>query len=121
MSERAMRLMIVACLAILLPVVAAIATAQERPAAPEASAETSAETSADETSGSVAPEKAPHVGGEANLKLPDLSKVKFLDGWVDGHTLLYSGIFVSLLGLAFGMVIYLQLQFMPVHQSMREV
>ncbi len=36
----------------------------------------------------------PHMGGEANLVLPDLSQVTFLGG-IDGHTLLYSGLVVS--------------------------
>jgi len=39
-------------------------------------------------------------GGEANLKLPDLSQVKFLG--VDGHTLLLFGIAFCILGLIFG-------------------
>ena len=62
----------------------------------------------------------PHMGGEANLVLPDLSQVTFLGG-IDGHTLLLSGLVVSALGLLFGLVIYRQLQAMPVHASMREV
>jgi K(+)-stimulated pyrophosphate-energized sodium pump len=68
-----------------------------------------------------APAAAEHMGGEANLRLPDLSQVEFLAGSVDGHTLLYSGIVVSALGLAFGMVIYVQLRNMAVHPSMLEV
>jgi K(+)-stimulated pyrophosphate-energized sodium pump len=58
-------------------------------------------------------------GGEANLKLPDLSRVKFLG--VDGHTLLLLGIIICVLGLLFGMSIYMQLKKMPVHKSMREI
>ena len=60
-----------------------------------------------------------HRGGEANLVLPDLSQVSFLG--VDGHTLLFSGIVVSLLGLLFGLVIYSQLKNLPVHSSMLEI
>jgi len=60
------------------------------------------------------------VGGEANLILPDLSQVTFLGG-IDGHTLLYSGLVVSALGLLFGLVIYGQLKNLVVHESMREV
>ena len=63
---------------------------------------------------------APTPGGEANLILPDLAQVMFLGG-VDGHTLLYSGLVVSALGLLFGLTIYTQLKHLPVHQSMREV
>src|SRR6185436_1538938 len=36
-------------------------------------------------------------GGEANLKLPDLSQVKFLG--LDGHTLLLLGLIVCVFGL----------------------
>ena len=39
-------------------------------------------------------------GGEANLKLPDLSQVKFLG--MDGHTLLLFGIAFCIFGLIFG-------------------
>ena len=65
-------------------------------------------------------EVVPHMGGEANLVLPDLSQVTFLGG-IDGHTLLLSGLGVSLLGLLFGLGIYAQLRSMAVHPSMREV
>ncbi len=59
-------------------------------------------------------------GGEASLILPDLGQVTFLGG-VDGHSLLYSGLIVSALGLLFGLVIYTQLKNLPVHQSMRDI
>ncbi len=58
-------------------------------------------------------------GGEANLVLPDLNSAQFLG--VGGHTLLLVGLFVSALGLLFGLSIYQQLKGMPVHRSMREV
>jgi K(+)-stimulated pyrophosphate-energized sodium pump len=58
-------------------------------------------------------------GGEANLILPDLNSAQFLG--VGGHTLLLVGLFVSALGLLFGLSIYQQLKGMPVHRSMREV
>jgi len=59
-------------------------------------------------------------GGEANLIIPDLNKVKFFGG-VGGHDLLLVGFLVSLAGLGFGAVIYLQLKKLPVHKSMLEV
>ena len=59
-------------------------------------------------------------GGEANLKVPDLSTATFLGG-TNGRTLLMSGILVSFLGLLFGLWIYSQLKAMPVHRSMLEV
>ncbi len=58
-------------------------------------------------------------GGEANLVIPDLNGVKFLG--VGGHDLLMVGFLVSLLGMAFGFAIFMQLKKMPVHRSMLEV
>ncbi|HET6679558.1 MAG TPA: hypothetical protein VFG84_00025, partial [Gemmatimonadaceae bacterium] len=71
--------------------------------------------------GAVAQVQAPDAGGggEANLVIPDLSQVSFLG--VPGHTLLYSGLFVSALGLLFGLAIYSQLRNLPVHASMLEI
>ena len=60
-------------------------------------------------------------GGEANLLLPDLSRVSFFNGSIDGHTLLLVGIAVCALGLLFGLWIYMQLKNLPVHRSMREI
>src|SRR6202165_4715565 len=59
------------------------------------------------------------VGGEASLKLPDLSQVQFLG--VDGHTLLLFGILFCVFGLIFGLVIYSKLKNLPVHRSMRDI
>jgi K(+)-stimulated pyrophosphate-energized sodium pump len=63
-----------------------------------------------------APEAA---GGEANLKVPDLTKVQFLG--VNGHNLLLWGILFCVFGLFFGMAIYVRLKNLPVHRSMREM
>src|SRR5690348_4650397 len=63
--------------------------------------------------------RADEAGGEANLKLPDLSSVSFLG--MDGHKLLLFGILFCLFGLAFGLVIYTRLKNLPVHKSMREI
>ncbi|MFZ0334650.1 MAG: sodium-translocating pyrophosphatase, partial [Candidatus Acidiferrales bacterium] len=62
---------------------------------------------------------APEAGGEANLKVPDLSQVSFLG--VNGHTLLLWGILFCVFGLVFGMTIYVRLKNLPVHRSMREM
>ena len=59
------------------------------------------------------------AGGEANLKLPDLSTVSFLG--IDGHKLLLWGLLFCVFGLAFGMTIYVRLKNLPVHRSMREM
>ena len=58
-------------------------------------------------------------GGEAALKLPDLSSVSFLG--VDGHKLLLIGLLFCVFGLGFGMVIFMRLKNLPVHRSMREI
>jgi K(+)-stimulated pyrophosphate-energized sodium pump len=65
---------------------------------------------------------APHpteARTEANLVLPDLSQVSFLG--INGHTLLFAGLVVCLLGGVFGIVMYVQLRNLPVHRSMREI
>ena len=64
-------------------------------------------------------EAAGSHGGEASLKLPDLSQVTFQG--VDGHTLLLFGLVICALGLLFGLVIYTQLKNLPVHKAMREI
>ena len=59
------------------------------------------------------------VGGEASLKLPDLSSVSF---WgIDGHKLLSIGLIFCGLGLLFGLAIFVSLKNLPVHRSMREI
>jgi K(+)-stimulated pyrophosphate-energized sodium pump len=60
-----------------------------------------------------------NAGGEAALKLPDLSHVSFLG--IDGHKLLTIGILFCVFGLIFGLAIYSHLKNLPVHRSMREV
>jgi K(+)-stimulated pyrophosphate-energized sodium pump len=60
-----------------------------------------------------------HGGGEANIRIPDLSQSQFLG--VNGRSLLQGGLAVCVLGLVFGLVIYSQLKNLPVHQSMREI
>jgi len=83
---------LIAALAILLPIVTLPALGQDRP----------------------------HAGGEANLVLPDLAQATFLGG-IDGRTLLMFGLLVCALGLVFGLVVYKQLERMPVHSSMLEI
>jgi K(+)-stimulated pyrophosphate-energized sodium pump len=61
------------------------------------------------------------AGGEASLKLPDLSQVTFFHGAIDGHKLLMIGIVFCLFGYAFGMTIYMRLKNLPVYRSMREI
>jgi K(+)-stimulated pyrophosphate-energized sodium pump len=58
-------------------------------------------------------------GGEANLRLPDLSSVNFLG--IDGHKLLLFGILICIFGLLFGMRIFMRLKNLPVHRAMRDI
>ncbi|HKR61044.1 MAG TPA: sodium-translocating pyrophosphatase [Pyrinomonadaceae bacterium] len=62
-----------------------------------------------------------HSGGEANLILPDLSEVTFFGGGINGHNLLLIGILVCMLGLLFGLAMYMNLKKLPVHRAMREI
>jgi len=62
---------------------------------------------------------AQEAGGEANLKLPDLSQVSFLG--TNGHSLLSIGLLFCVFGLGFGMAIFIRLRNLPVHRSMREI
>jgi K(+)-stimulated pyrophosphate-energized sodium pump len=64
-------------------------------------------------------QSAPEAGGEAGLKLPDLSSVSFLG--IDGHRLLMVGILFCIAGLGFGLAIYMRLKNLPVHRAMLEV
>jgi hypothetical protein len=59
-------------------------------------------------------------GGEANLTLPDLNQVSFLNG-ITGYKLLAIGLIFCAFGLLFGLMIYVQLKNLPVHRSMREI
>src|SRR6185437_5538436 len=63
---------------------------------------------------------AEQPGGEANLKLPDLSQVQFLGG-IDGHSLLLYGPLACVLGMLFGFFMYVHLKGLPVHRAMKEV
>jgi K(+)-stimulated pyrophosphate-energized sodium pump len=61
-------------------------------------------------------------GGEASLKLPDLTSVNFANFFgLNGHQLLSIGLLFCAAGLLFGLVIYVQLKNLPVHRSMREI
>ncbi len=59
------------------------------------------------------------TGGEANLKVPDLSTVSFLG--INGHNLLLIGIAFCVFGLLFGMWIYMRLKNLPVHRAMLDI
>jgi len=61
----------------------------------------------------------PLAAGEADIKIPPLDQVHF--GSVSGLTILYAGLFICLLGAAFGWVQYQQTQQLPVHSRMKGV
>ena len=61
-------------------------------------------------------------GGEANLILPDLRSVHFVNFFgMNGHDLLTWGLLFCAGGLIFGLVIYQKLKNLPVHKSMLEI
>ncbi|HEU5161658.1 MAG TPA: sodium/proton-translocating pyrophosphatase, partial [Thermoanaerobaculia bacterium] len=68
---------------------------------------------------SAAPAEHTQHKSEAELVLPDLSSVEFLG--MTGHDLLLGGLVVCLLGLGFGLFMYVQLKNLPVHRSMLEI
>jgi len=60
--------------------------------------------------------------GEADIKIPDLSQVKFDGlGGVSGAALMYLGIVICAIGAVFGLVQYMQTKSLPVHESMAKV
>ncbi|HEV2342111.1 MAG TPA: sodium-translocating pyrophosphatase [Candidatus Acidoferrales bacterium] len=61
------------------------------------------------------------AGGEASLKVPDLTKASFFNGAINGHALLVWGILFCIFGLVFGLAMYVRLKNLPVHRSMREM
>jgi K(+)-stimulated pyrophosphate-energized sodium pump len=73
-------------------------------------------TAAQESKLAGAPEEAK---SEASLVLPDLGSVQFLG--MPGNRLLIGGLVVCVLGLLFGLVMYMQLKNLPVHRAMREI
>ena len=57
------------------------------------------------------------AGGEANLKLPDLTQVQFLG--MNGHALLMFGPLFCIMGMIFGLFTYVHLKGLPAHKSMQ--
>jgi K(+)-stimulated pyrophosphate-energized sodium pump len=98
-----------------------VAFAQQGQAAPPSSQTAAAVTPQAGTTQEATPATpAPEATGEANLKLPDMTQVKFLNG-VSGSTLLEIGLLFCAFGGLFGLIIYMQLKNAPVHRSMREI
>ncbi len=62
------------------------------------------------------------LASEADIKIPDLSGVKFDGlGGISGATLMYLGIVICAIGAVFGLVQYTQTKALPVHASMANV
>jgi K(+)-stimulated pyrophosphate-energized sodium pump len=64
----------------------------------------------------------PVFAGEADIKIPDLTQVRFDGmGGVSGVTLMYVGILLCAIGALFGLVQYVQTKNLPVHKCMGDV
>ena len=61
------------------------------------------------------------LAGEADIRLPDLGKVSFLGGSLSGPNVLWAGLVVCALGIAYGWWQYVQTRALPVHRSMADV
>jgi len=59
--------------------------------------------------------------GEANIKLPDLTQIAFLNGSLSGMTILNVGLIICLIGMGFGILQYVQTKNLPAHQAMLDV
>lgn len=59
--------------------------------------------------------------GEADIRIPPLAEAKFLDGALSGPDILWAGMVVCALGIAYGWWQYLQTRALPVHGSMSDV
>jgi K(+)-stimulated pyrophosphate-energized sodium pump len=59
--------------------------------------------------------------GEADIKLPDLTQVSFLGGALAGLTILNAGLIICLIGMAFGIMQYVQTKNLPAHKAMLDV
>ena len=60
------------------------------------------------------------MASEADLVLPDLHSVPFLGG-IPGDTLLMWGLAICLFGMLFGVVQYMGIRNLPVHNAMKEI
>ena len=61
------------------------------------------------------------MASEADLKLPDLSAVKFFNDSISGTSLMLLGLVVCVIGLGFALWQYVRTEKLPVHKSMSDV
>ncbi len=59
--------------------------------------------------------------GEADIKLPDLSKITFMGGALSGMMILNLGLVVCVIGMIFGWMQYTQTKNLPAHKAMLDV
>ncbi len=59
--------------------------------------------------------------GESDIKIPDLGTVSFLNGALSGTQVLWIGLIVCALGVAYGWWQYVQTRALPVHRAMADV
>ena len=64
---------------------------------------------------------SPALASESDIKIPDLTSVKFFDGALSGNAILMIGLVVCALGVVYGWMQYLQTRRLPVHASMAAV
>jgi K(+)-stimulated pyrophosphate-energized sodium pump len=58
---------------------------------------------------------------EADIRIPDLSKIQFFNGSLSGHAVLMTGLVVCVFGVIYGWMQYLQTKNLQVHSSMAGV
>jgi K(+)-stimulated pyrophosphate-energized sodium pump len=59
--------------------------------------------------------------GEANIQLPNLKEITFFGGTLGGMTILNVGLIISLIGMGFGILQYVQTKNLPAHKAMLDV
>src|SRR4030043_655555 len=59
--------------------------------------------------------------GEADIKIPDLTQISFMNGALGGLTILNVGLVICLIGMFFGLMQYIQPKNLPSHQAMLDV
>jgi K(+)-stimulated pyrophosphate-energized sodium pump len=59
--------------------------------------------------------------GEADINLPDLTQVSFMDGGLYGLTILNVGLLICIIGMIFGVMQYVQTKNLPAHEAMLNV
>jgi K(+)-stimulated pyrophosphate-energized sodium pump len=59
--------------------------------------------------------------GEADINLPDLTQVSFMGGALAGLTILNFGLIICVVGMAFGIMQYVQTKNLPAHKAMLDV